>query len=131
MSLLTNDWSFVYLIAQSSSSSSIGDLIGLIIGIAIYAFVSYCFQKIYQKLGEPNAWFAWIPILNNWIMYKAGAQSPWWIIGLFIPLINFVALIILLIALINIVKKLDKNPWLIILMIIPLVNFWVIYHFAF
>ena len=82
-------------------------------------------------MGEQNAWFAWVPILNNWIMYKAGDQSPWWIVGLFIPLVNFVALIFLLMAFIKIVEKLGKSPWLILLMIIPLVNFVVLYNFAF
>ncbi|NDJ23187.1 hypothetical protein GS682_16405 [Nostoc sp. B(2019)] len=132
MLLLTYDWSLMYFLAQSDQSSgSAGGFLGLIFGIVGYVFGSYCFYKIYQKLGEPNAWFAWVPILNNWIMLKAGDQSPWWIIGLFIPLVNIVALIFLIIAFVNIVKKLGKNPWLILLMIIPLVNFVVLYNFAF
>lgn len=133
MLLLTYGGNFVYFLAESnqSSSSTAESLISFIVGIAAYIFSSYCFYKIYQRLGEPNAWFAWVPILNNWIMYKAGDQSPWWIIGIFIPLVNIVALIILLIAFVNIVKKLGKNPWLILLMIVPLINFVVLYNFAF
>lgn len=133
MSLINLDWSFVYLIAQSNSGSgeAVGELFGLIIRLGIYLFTSYCFYAIYQKLGEPNAWFAWVPLLQFWVMYKAGNQSPWWIIVLLIPLVNIVALIVLIIAFVNIVKKLGKNPWLILLMIIPLVNFAVMYHFAF
>ncbi len=132
MLLLTYDWSFVYFFAQSNQNSGgAGGFIGLIFGVIGYIFGSYCFYTIYQKLREPNAWFAWVPILNTWIMLKAGEQSPWWIIGLFIPLVNFVALIFLLMAFVNIVKKLGKNPWLILLMIIPLVNFVVLYNFAF
>lgn len=134
MFLLDITNTFTHLIAQTGSESTAdtaGGLLGLIFGLAAYLFGSYCFYNIYQKLGESNAWFAWVPILNNWIMYKAGDQSPWWIIGLFIPLVNFVALVFLLIAFINIVKKLGKNPWLILLMIIPLVNFVILYMFAF
>lgn len=123
--------SFMYLLAQSSRSGGTGGFIGFIIGIAAYIFASYCFYNIYQKLGESNAWFAWVPILNNWIMYKAGDQSPWWIIGLFIPFVNIVAAVFLIIAFVNIVKKLGKNPWLILLMIIPIVNFVILYQFAF
>ncbi|MBW4598317.1 MAG: hypothetical protein KME29_01555 [Calothrix sp. FI2-JRJ7] len=127
------DVSSISLLAQSSSGSesTAGSLIGFIIGIAGYVFGSYCFYHIYQKLGEPNAWFAWVPILNNWIMYKAGDQSPWWIIGLFIPIVNFVALIFLIIAFVNILKKLGKNPWMLLLMLIPIVNFVILYNFAF
>ncbi len=125
-------WNLInYYLAQTRPGSSGEGLLNSIIAIACYLFGSYCFYKIYQKLGEPNAWFAWIPILNVWIMYKAGGQSPWWIIGLFIPLINFVALVFLIIALINIIKKLGKNPWLIVLMIIPLINFVLLYYLAF
>ncbi|AUT03105.1 hypothetical protein CLI64_23340 [Nostoc sp. CENA543] len=133
MFLLTYDWSLVYLLAQSDSGSgeTAGSLFGLLFGLFGYIFGSYCFYRIYQKLGEANAWFAWVPILNTWIMLKAGDQSPWWIIGLFIPLVNFVALIFLIIAFVNIVKKLGKNPWLILLMIIPIVNFVILYNFAF
>ena len=133
MLLLTYNWNFVYFLAQinQSSSNAAESLISFIVGIAAYIFCSYCFYKIYQRLGEPNAWFAWVPILNNWIMYKAGDQSPWWIIGIFIPLVNIVALIVLLIAFVNVVKKLGKNPWLILLMILPLINFFVLYNFAF
>ncbi|MDB9343349.1 DUF5684 domain-containing protein [Nodularia spumigena] len=97
----------------------------------MYLFGSYCFYKIYEKLGAKNAWFAWIPCLSTWIMYKEGDQSPWWIIGFFIPIVNFVAEIFLLLALIKIVQKLGKNPWLILLMIVPLVNFVVLYNLAF
>lgn len=127
----TYNLSLIYLIAQANRSGGAGGFLGFIIGIAAYIFASYCLYKIYQKLGEPNAWFAWIPILNNWIMYKAGDQSPWWIIGLFIPFVNIVAVVFLIIAFVNIVKKLGKNPWLILLMIIPIVNFVILYQFAF
>jgi Family of unknown function (DUF5684) len=96
-----------------------------------YLFGSFCFWKIFQRLGATNPWFAWVPLLNTWKTYEVGRQSPWWVIGLFIPLVNIVALVFLIMALVSIVKQLGKNPWLILLMLIPLVNFWVLYHFAF
>uniref|UniRef100_UPI00117780B6 DUF5684 domain-containing protein n=1 Tax=Calothrix rhizosoleniae TaxID=888997 RepID=UPI00117780B6 len=107
------------------------NLIRLVISLAIYVFTSYCLYNIFQKLGEPNAWFAWVPLLQNWLTYKAGDQSPWWTIALLIPFLNLIAAIVLIVAFVNIVKKLGKNPWLILLMIIPIVNFVVLYHFAF
>lgn len=133
MNLATYDWSYIHFLAQYNSSpgSSGNGLPVLLIYFAIYLFTSFCFYRIYQKLGEANAWFAWIPILQNWIMLKAGDQSPWWVIGLFIPIVNFVALIFILIAFFNIIKKLGKNPWLILLMIIPIVNFAMMAYFAF
>ena len=96
-----------------------------------YLFGSFCFWKIFQRLGETNAWFAWVPFLSQWKTYQAGGQSPWWVIGLFIPIVNFVALVFLIMAMVKIVQRLGKNPWMLLLALSPLVNFWVMYHFAF
>ena len=85
---------------------------------------------MFQKLNQPNAWFGWVPILSSWAILKAGDQSPWWIIGLFIPIVNLGAIIFLIIAFVTMIKKLGKNPWFILLMIIPLANFAVMYYFA-
>lgn len=83
------DWSFTYSIAQSNFSYADAHLfvliIFLIIAIAIYIFASYCFYAIFKKLGEPNAWFAWVPFLSHWAFYKAGNQSPLWTIGIYAP----------------------------------------------
>lgn len=132
MSLLNIDLSFTYLLAQSSSDSGGGafGLINLVIGLAGYVFSSYCLYVMFQKLNYPNPWFGWVPFLQNWAMLELGDQSPWWIIGLFIPLVNIVAVIFMIIAFVNMIKKLGKNPWFILLMIIPLANFAVMYYFA-
>ena len=133
MALANLDLNFAYLIAQSSfvSPPDIALLgIVLIIAIIIYVFLSSCLHTILINLGQPNAWFAWVPLLQTWAMLEVGDRSPWWIIGLFIPFVNFVAIFFLLSAFINMVKKLDKNPWFILLMLIPLANFAVMYYFA-
>lgn len=130
---LLQNFDSVYVLAQETMAEP-GGAAGVLVNffsLISYLFSSFCFWKIYQKFGEDNAWFAWVPILGQWKMYQVGGQSPWWVIGLFIPLINIVALVFLIMAMVNIVKRLGKNPWLILLMIIPLVNFWVLYHFAF
>lgn len=121
------------LLAQSAEvvvTDTSNPLVNLF-AIISYIFGSFCLWKIFEKLGESNAWFAWIPILSQWKTYQAGGQSPWWVIGLFIPIVNIVAIVLLVMAFVKIVKRLGKNPWLILLMLIPLANFWVWYHFAF
>jgi flagellar biogenesis protein FliO len=132
---LSNSGLLPYLFAQSQEiSAEVNPLmmvLAVIIGIAAYIFNAYCFMKIYDRLGEADSWFAWVPILDTVKMYQAGGQSPFWIIGFFVPLVNIVAAIFLIIAFVNIVKRLGKNPWLILLMLIPLASFFVLYHFAF
>ncbi len=102
-----------------------------LLAIISYIFGAFCLWKIFEKLGESNAWFAWVPLLSQWKTYQAGGQSPWWVIGLFIPIVNIVALVFLVIAFVKIVKRLGKNPWLLLLMLIPLANLWLFYHLAF
>jgi Family of unknown function (DUF5684) len=114
-----------------SSSGASFSPVTLIFSLAAYIFGSLCFQKIFQRLNIPNDWMAWVPIANYWLMFKAGDQSPWWTIAMLIPLVNIVGFIMLIIALVNIVKKLGKSPWLLWLMIIPIANFWLLYHLGF
>lgn len=119
------------LLAKTRSGEGEFSPFSFLLSIAAYVFGAFCLQKIFQRLSIPDDWLAWIPIANTWLMYKAGDQSPWWIIGLFIPLVNLVAVIFLIIAFVNIIKKLGKSPWLALLMLIPIANLWLMYHLAF
>jgi Family of unknown function (DUF5684) len=132
-SWLLQNFDGLYVLAQVATDAPVATSNPLVslFSLISYLFSSFCFWKIYEKLGENNAWFAWVPFLNVWKMYQAGGQSPWWLIGLFIPLVNIAAIVFLIMAMIKIVQRLGKNPWLILLMLIPLANFWVMYHFAF
>jgi len=137
------NWTLINLIAQTDTGTyptttdvdptvaTGGSLLYLGLILFGYVFGSYCFQKIYQRLGVPNAWLAWVPIANNWIMFKAGDKSGWWLIALFIPIVNIAGFIVLLMAFVKIFQKLGKTPWLMLLFLIPLINFWVMYHLAF
>lgn len=91
---------------------------GSLVGYLIMAFFCY---KIYQKLNIENAWFAWIPILGTYINFKAADEEKpvLWTILTFIPLINIIAAIKLVMAWVRIFKKLDKSPWLLLICIIP------------
>lgn len=102
-----------------------------LISLIMYIFCSYCFQKIFQRLNIPNAWLAWVPFGNTWLMLRAGDQSGWWVVAMFIPLLNFVVLIFLIIAFVNVMKKLGRSPWLLLLLLVPLANFWLMYSLAF
>jgi len=50
---------------------------GLILLIAIYAYSAFCIQTISNKTGTENSWFAWVPILNIYLLLKV-AQKPGW-----------------------------------------------------
>lgn len=103
-------------------------LVSLVIFVAIYAFTAFCFQKIAEKTGTENGWWAWIPILNVVLMLNIAGRPIWWIILFFIPLVS---LVIAVIVFIDICKACNKSPWLTLGMFIPLVNFGVLGYLAF
>jgi hypothetical protein len=100
-----------------------GNPIVLFLVIAVvYVFVGFTCQKIFEKCNVENAWFAWIPILNNYANFQAGdeEQALLWTLLMLVPCVNIVALFKLIIAWINICKKLGKSPWLLLIWLIPL-----------
>lgn len=49
--------------------------------------------KIFAKAGQPG-WAAIVPIYNYYIMLKVVGRPGWWIILLFVPIVNFVVALI-------------------------------------
>lgn len=109
-------------------SGVLGGLFGLVIVVAIYAYVAICLQKMAEKTNTGDTWWAWVPILNILLMLKIGQKPLWWIILLLIPLVNIVIGIVVWVAICN---NLNKSPLLVIGLLIPLVNFIVLGYLAF
>ena len=70
------------------------------IWLALVVFIFAAYWKIYEKAGQPG-WAAIIPIYNIYIMLKIVGKPGWWLIMMFIPLVN----IIYLIWMINMLSK--------------------------
>ena len=68
----------------------------IILGLVIGFIASYWI--IFTKAGE-SGWKCLIPIYNLIIMIRIAKKPIWWIILIFIPLINFGAMIMLNIGL--------------------------------
>lgn len=107
-----------------------GWLMGIyfIIGIAAYVFTAWCLMVMAQKTGQEYPWFAWIPILNFILMIQIADKEIWWIVLLLIPCVNFVALVIIWMA---IAENLGFESWWGILTIVPILNFYVYWKLAF
>ena len=54
--------------------------------------------KIYEKAGKPG-WAAIIPIYNIYVMTKIIGRPWWWLLLLFIPIVNLIVTIIMAIDL--------------------------------
>ena len=95
----------------------------IIVWIALYVYVAWCLMVIAQKTGHgDNAWMAWIPIINIILMLQVADKPIWWIILMFIPLVNIVIGIIVWMA---IAEARGKPSWWGILIIVPFINFFV------
>lgn len=83
---------------------------------------------IAQKSGNPLAWFAFIPILNLWLLCDMADMEMWFLIIWCVPYLN-----ILFLAWVwyRIAENTNKPGWLGLFMVVPLVNLVVLYYLAF
>ncbi len=91
----------------------------LVFGGAAYVYISLALQTIATKTGTENAWLAWIPIANIFLMLMVAKKPLWWLILFFIPLVNLVMAIIVWMA---VAEARGKPNWWGILMIVPFVG---------
>jgi hypothetical protein len=70
------------------------------IWLAIVVFIFAAYWKIYEKAGQPG-WAGIVPIYNIYVMLKIVGKPGWWLIMMFIPVVN----IIYLIWMINMLSK--------------------------
>ncbi len=67
----------------------IGGIFGLIIGLIVLIFYLATMWRIFEKAGEPGL-MAIIPLVNLFFLVKIAGKPWWWLILLFIPLVNIV-----------------------------------------
>ena len=69
-----------------------------IVWLAVMILMFVALWKVFTKAGQPG-WAALIPIYNFYVMLKIAGKPEWWLILLFIPLVNFVVGIMMLVGL--------------------------------
>ena len=82
---------------------------------------------IASKSGEENAWFAFVPFLNLWLMCEMADVPIYYLLAFMIPGINIIILIYLWS---QIAENTNKSPLWGILMILPGINLAVGYYLA-
>ena len=92
----------------------------LVFMLVFYVVTAYCLMVIAQKTGhEDKGWWAFIPILNLLLMISIAGKEWWWILLMFIPLVNFVVFIMLCLGM---AEAREKPAWMGLLCI-----FWIGY----
>jgi len=64
----------------------------LILLLALTVLVVAGTWKAFTKANQPG-WAAIVPIYNFYIMIKIGDNEWWWLLLLFVPILNFIALL--------------------------------------
>lgn len=64
----------------------------VLVWLAFVVVVVASWWRLFTKAGEPG-WAAIIPIYNTYIMIKIGGNPWWYLLLLFVPLVNFVIVI--------------------------------------
>ena len=124
--------SFVAVVLLASSAASAQDvgrippaiartLLFFFLGMAFvaYLYMALSLQTIATKTGAANAWLAWIPIVNIFLMLEIAKKPGWWFILFLVPLANVVVSILVWM---EIAKARKKPDWWGILIIVPLVG---------
>ncbi len=96
---------FPVLFAQQGDS---GDVIGLLISVAYLGSIVLTIAGLwatFSKAGKPG-WACIIPIYNVIVLLEIAGKPLWWLILLFVPLVN---LIIVLLVTLDVAKAFGKG----------------------
>jgi hypothetical protein len=72
--------------------------------MVIAVFYIYCMWRIFVKAGKPG-WAAIIPIYNYLVQLEILGRPWWWLLLMFVPLVNFVIGIIIIFDLAKVFGK--------------------------
>jgi uncharacterized protein DUF5684 len=73
-------------------------LVFVLFCLALVILIIAGFWKVFSKAGQPG-WASLIPILNTYFLLKIAGKPGWWLLLLFIPVVNLVIIIITLVDL--------------------------------
>lgn len=83
------------LLAQASNTGgAVGGLLYLLILIGSIAGM----WKMFEKAGQPG-WASLIPFYNIYIMLQIVGRPWWWMLLLFVPIVNFVVAVVVMLDL--------------------------------
>lgn len=109
-------------------------IIALVFALALYIFVALALMTIAKKTKTENAWMAWIPILNFYLITQIAGVSGWWTLAILFPIVPWLGQLALTIVSIwmfwRIAEKIKFPGWTSFLMLIPIVNLIVLGIYA-
>ena len=101
MSLMLSGIMLAQDTGYEDAGGAVAGIVGLLftlIWLAVMVLVIAGMWKVFVKAGKPG-WACLVPIYNIIVLLEISAKPLWWIILLFVPLVQFVVLILVAIAL--------------------------------
>jgi hypothetical protein len=93
-------------------------LVEVLFEVAIYLFFGYCYFLIFKK-DSVTPWWGFVPVLDVYGLIKLVGREPIWIVGLFIPCVNFIVIIVLML---DLAKAFGKDVvWGLGLIVLPFI----------
>ena len=94
----------------------------------LYFSNCYCCMLICQKAGQKPGFLVWLPVLQLFPLLRAAGMSPWWFLGFFVPLLNFLAYVLWCW---NIAKARNKSGWVALFLFLPVTSLLAFLYLAF
>lgn len=121
------------MISMKEIMTQQADLLGLLLHnmgplLILYLYFAVCIHLIARKTQTPYEWMAYIPVANLFLMFMIAKRPLWWIVLLFIPLVN---LIFIVLTWMGMARQRGKAGWIGILILIPFVNLIIPGYLAF
>lgn len=100
----------------------------LLFAAVAYAVTALSLQRVAVKTQSPSAWWAWVPGLNLVLLCRCAGKTGWLTLLFFIPLLNFIILVYLCMAL---ARAAGKSSWIGLCILVPGLNGLLLPYLAF
>jgi len=97
----------------------------MLVAIAVYLFMSFCLMKIFKKAGRQDAWAAFVPIYNTYVLFEIAGRPGWWVFLAFIPFVGgLIVFVLSIIAMIDLAKSFGKSSgYAALLILLPIIGY--------
>lgn len=96
-------YEYNYDYATTTPAAEVSPIVWIIY-LAFAVFYLIVSIKIYQKAGYPG-WAAIVPIYNVVVLFQVAKMSGWMVLLMFVPIVNFVILIMMYLNLAKVFGK--------------------------
>ena len=85
---------------QCGRDASAGGLLPLLLGLVLSVFMIAAMWRVFTKADQPG-WGCLIPFYNIYLMLQIAGKPGWWLLLMFIPLVNIIIMILTLAGIAN------------------------------